>query len=117
MHNMFYNQCNLLHGRGICYNCQEKLPQNVLNKTQLFELSSFFTDKLEQESKLLSSSRPSSSNTSQMHSLKKLIKTKGPFDYVVDGLNVAYGGNSKFNFDKVLVLYIPYGGKIWWGET
>ena len=103
MHNMLCNPYNQLLGRGICYNCQAKIPQTVLNKTQMFELSSFFTDKLEQESKLLSSSRPGSSNTSQMHSLKRLIKTKGPFDYVVDGLNVAYGGNSKFNFDKVCI--------------
>ena len=70
------------------------------------KLCSFLTDKLEQETKLLSSSRPDRKhfNTSQMHSLRKLINSEGPFDYIVDGLNVAYGGNSKFSFDKVCIF-------------
>ena len=67
------------------------------------DLCSFLTDKLEKETKLLLSSRPKHFNTSQMHSLKKLVNSKGPFDYVVDGLNVAYGGNSKFSFEKVRI--------------
>ena len=67
------------------------------------ELCLFLTDKLEQETKLLSSTRADRKhlNTSQVQSLRKLVNSEGPFDYVVDGLNVGYGGNSKFSFDKV----------------
>ena len=91
-------------GRGICSNCQVKLPPSVLNKKQMTKLCSFLTNKLEQETKLLLSSARADRkhlNTSQIQSLRKLVNSEGPFDYIVDGLNVGYGGNSKFSFDKV----------------
>ena len=89
--------------RGVCSNCQMELPPNVLTKEQMAKLCSFITEELEQETKLLSSSRTDRRHfkSSQIHSLKKLINNRGPFDYVIDGLNVAYGGNSKFSFSKV----------------
>ena len=67
------------------------------------KLCTFITEELEQETKLLSSSQTDRKhfNSSQIRSLKKLINNRGPFDYVIDGLNVAYGGNSKFSFNKV----------------
>ena len=88
---------------GVCSNCQVKLPPNVLTKEQMAKLCTFITEQLEQETKLLSSSQTDRKHftASQIHSLRKLINNKGPFDYIIDGLNVAYGGNSKFNFNKV----------------
>ena len=77
-----------------------KLPQSVLDKEQTIKLSSFITEKLEQETRSTQPDRKPS-DRSLMHSLKKVINRKGPFDYIVDGLNVAYGGNCKFRFDKV----------------
>ena len=89
--------------RGVCTNCQMELPPNVLTKEQMAKLYTFITEELEQEIKLLSSSQTDRKplKSSQIHSLKYLINNRGPFDYVIDGLNVAYGGNSKFSFSKV----------------
>ena len=94
--NQYIHSYSSMINRGVCSNCQLKLPPNVLTEEQMTKLCTFITEELEQEIKLLSSSQTDHKHfkSSQIRSLKKLINNKGSFDYVIDGLNVAYGGTA-----------------------
>ena len=91
---------------GICQSCQEELEDVKFGKPEE-NLSVYFHELINHELNT-SASRGKMSDKEvkkdKLHELLLLLKTEGPFQIVIDGLNMAMHPRHGLDFDPVILF-------------
>lgn len=75
---------------GLCPNCTKHLAQSTITEEQFALVTENFEKKVVHGEDIYLKTTPKEWNT-----FKEMIEKNGPFDIVVDGLNVAFHSNKK----------------------
>ncbi|XP_039293556.1 mitochondrial ribonuclease P catalytic subunit [Nilaparvata lugens] len=87
-----------INDRGICQNCRKRLVNNSVNEEEYEKLRSSFLNPV-----LIGRDIFQKSNPEELSDFQRILKSHTPFDFVLDGLNIAYSATTAKCKDKTIL--------------